>query len=72
MGSPALYRSFLCEMSNFTSSHIIAPEYRLAPEAKFPCQIIDFIDSLEACNDIYQPQHLFIAGIIDCLAASQL
>lgn len=57
-----MYRSFLCELASVTNAQIVSPDYRLAPEWKYPAQIADFVTSLKRCNELLKPKNLFIAG----------
>eukprot|EP01127_Copromyxa_protea_P021424 TRINITY_DN7363_c0_g1_i1.p1 TRINITY_DN7363_c0_g1~~TRINITY_DN7363_c0_g1_i1.p1 ORF type:complete len:347 (+),score=50.38 TRINITY_DN7363_c0_g1_i1:132-1172(+) len=61
-GSSKLYRMFTCRLANATKMPILVPDYRLAPESKYPEQMFDFMDALKVCNKLYKPKNLFLAG----------
>jgi len=59
-GSRKSYRNFCASLSHESSTKIIVPEYRLAPEHPFPAAFDDVaavLQSLLACND-----HVYIAA----------
>jgi len=62
MGSPLVYRLFACRLAEMCSIPVLLPSYNLAPEVKFPGQILDAIDTYKFVNKEIQPKHIFVGG----------
>jgi acetyl esterase/lipase len=62
-GSPRTHRSITRRLSALTGSLVLAPHYRLAPEAPFPAQIEDCVTSYrQLLKEGYAPERIAIAG----------
>jgi monoterpene epsilon-lactone hydrolase len=62
-GSPRTHRSITRRLSALTGAEVLVPDYRLAPEARFPSQIDDCLASYrQLLADGYAPERIAIAG----------
>lgn len=62
-GSPRTHRSITRRLSALTGAEVLVPEYRLAPEARFPTQINDCVTAYrQLLADGYAPERIAIAG----------
>jgi acetyl esterase/lipase len=62
-GSPRTHRSITRRLCALTGAEVLAPDYRLAPESRFPTQINDCLDAYkQLLADGYAPDRIAIAG----------
>lgn len=62
-GSPRTHRSITRRLAALTGAAVLAPDYRLAPEARFPAQIEDSLLAYRHLLDQgYAPDRIAIAG----------
>lgn len=62
IGSPEGYKALIAEVSVSANCLVIAPDYRLAPEAVFPAPQTDCLAVAQACVAEYQGRLLSIVG----------
>ncbi len=62
-GSPRTHRSITRRLAALTGAEVLVPDYRLAPEARFPTQINDCLSAYrQLLADGYSPERIAIAG----------
>jgi acetyl esterase/lipase len=62
LGSPLVYRPFACRLAQTCSIPVLLPSYSLAPEVKFPGQILDAIETYKFINKEIHPKQIFVGG----------
>ncbi|WP_432449406.1 alpha/beta hydrolase [Aliiroseovarius marinus] len=62
-GSPNTHRKFLARLSKLSGTKICAPDYRKAPENRFPAAVEDCLTAFEALLEQgYAPQNILLGG----------
>ncbi len=61
-GSPKGYQSLICDIAVSAGCDVIAPDYRLAPEAPFPAPQDDCLAMVKQCLRRYADKKVIIAG----------
>jgi acetyl esterase/lipase len=49
--------------SKRTGGRVLSTSYRLAPQYKFPCAVIDIISVYQHLIKLYSPSKIFVSGI---------
>jgi acetyl esterase/lipase len=63
IGSPQMDRPNTIMFAKNTGGRVLATSYRLAPQFKFPCAIIDVISAYQYLLKSHDPSNIFISGI---------
>ena len=82
VGNPEAYKSLVGHLAGITEATIYVPDYRLAPENKFPSQLNDGVECYKALiNDLkINPSQIIIGGdsaggnlsLVTCLKLKEL